>query len=291
MDEGLLEKIVNFASADDSIRAVILEGSLAVGDQVDALSDYDINIYAHSFEHYLNDDGWMSQFGEVLLYQKEVFQFYGTTIPTRLVVFHSGLRIDFSFWQLDLLSDMAQGTKVYESYKNGYRNLVDKDGLAAQLQPPDGSGFQVRQPGRDELLQTIYNFWFEAYCVARYLRRGDVWYAKLIENRYIRDHLYSLALWQHQAENGWKLDSRLHLEGKRFEKWADAGLIREIAKTFSIYDVEATWESLFAMLFTFNHLARQTANRLQIAYPERVEQNTLDYLRSLRKQPLTTSEE
>jgi aminoglycoside 6-adenylyltransferase len=286
MDTGLLNRIVDFASDDPEIRAVILEGSLAVSAPVDALSDYDINIYARSFERYLDDDNWLSQFGEVLLYQKETYQFYTTTIPTRLVVYRHSPRIDFSFWQLDLLSDMAQGTKVYESYKNGYRILVDKDGLAAQLQPPDGSGFQVRQPGRDELLQTIYNFWFEAYCVARYLRRGDVWYAKLVENRYIRDYFYCMALWQHQAENDWKPDPRLHLEGKRFEKWAPLELIREISKTFSRYDRDATWDSLFAMLFTFNQMARQTASRLEIAYPERVENDVLDYLRSLREQSL-----
>ena len=282
MDSGLLDKIVDFALADEAIRAVILEGSLAVGTQVDELSDYDINIFARDYHHYLADDRWLSQFGEVLLYQKEEFQFYGTTIPTRLVVYRHTPRIDFSFWELDLLSEMVHGTKVYESYKNGCRTLVDKDHLAAQLKPPDSSGFLVRPPERDEFLQTIYDFWFEAYCVARYLRRRDLWYAKLIENRYIKDHLYRMVLWQHQATNGWKSDPQLHLEGKRFEKWADADIIDAISKSFSAYEVKATWGSLFAMLFTFNRLARQTAAQLKITYPQRVERDVLDYLHVLQ---------
>ena len=141
MDAGLLDKIVTFALADEDIRAVILEGSLATGALVDELSDYDINIYARRYEPYLRDDRWMSRFGEVLLYQKEEFQFYAASIPTRLVLYLGGQRIDFSFWQLDLLSEMASGTKEYESYKNGYQILVDKDRLAEQLKPPSGAGF------------------------------------------------------------------------------------------------------------------------------------------------------
>jgi len=278
MDAGLLDKIVAFALADEEIRAVILEGSLATGAQVDELSDYDVNIYARNSEHYLSDDHWMTHFGEVLLYQKEVFQFYAASIPTRLILFRHGKRIDFSFWQLDLLTEMVRGSKEYESYKNCYKILVDKDRLAEQLKPASGAGFLVLPPDRDEFLQTLYDFWFEAYCVARYLSRRDLWYAKLIENRYIKDHLYRMALWNRQAAHAWGADPLLHLEGKRFEKWAEAELIQAVSGCFSGYDVEATWSSLFAMLALFNRLARQTAGWLQIEYPQRVERDILDYL-------------
>ena len=70
----------------------------------------------------------------------------------------------------------------------------------------------------------------------------------------------------------------LHLEGKRFEKWADADLIQAVSGCFSGYDVEATWSSLFAVLALFNHLARQTSTHLNIEYPEQVERDILDYL-------------
>ncbi len=69
MDISLIDKIVALAHADDDIRAVILEGSLAAHFQVDELSDYDINIYARKYASYLEDDQWMRQVGDVLLYQ------------------------------------------------------------------------------------------------------------------------------------------------------------------------------------------------------------------------------
>ena len=73
MDNSLLDRVIALARADDDIRAVILEGSLAVRTYVDELSDFDINVYSRDFERYLSSDHWMSDIGDVLLYQKEVF--------------------------------------------------------------------------------------------------------------------------------------------------------------------------------------------------------------------------
>lgn len=282
MNMSLVDKIVAFARADEDIRAVILEGSFAVHFQVDELSDYDINIYALNFEHYLLDDRWLSRIGDVLLYQKEHFQFYETTIPTRLVLFRDQQRVDFSFWHLTLLAEMIRGEKQYESYSNGYQILVDKDRLAEQLKSPNGTGFVISPPSRDEFLQTLYDFWFEACCLAKYLSRRDLWYAKLIENRYIKDYLYRMALWDHQAAKAWQPDRLLHTEGKRFEKWASSELIDAVSRCFSRYDVDETWSSLFATMDVFHRLARQISHRLHFEYPDRVEQDMFNYLRYLK---------
>jgi aminoglycoside 6-adenylyltransferase len=280
--DTVIDRITALAHADPDIRAVILEGSLAVNSKVDELSDYDINIFAVHYEKYLVDDAWMSQFGPVLLYQKEQFLFYDAVIPTRLVLYQGRPRIDFSFWHPKLLSDIVQGDKEYESYKNGYRILVDKDRLAERLKPPAGDGFPVVQPSRDEFLQTLYDFWFEAYCVAKYLYRRDLWYAKMIENRYIKDHLFRMMLWDHQAENAWAPDPLIHREGKRFEKWASPEIMDAVSTCFSTYHVEDTWNSLFAMIELFARLAKRTSAHLRIAYPLEVEQDVVRYLQYLK---------
>lgn len=44
----------------------------------------------------------------------------------RLVLFRDRERVDFSFWSTMVLPDMIRGDKEYESYKNGYRILLDK---------------------------------------------------------------------------------------------------------------------------------------------------------------------
>jgi aminoglycoside 6-adenylyltransferase len=280
--DTVIDQITAFAHADPDIRAVILEGSLAVNSQVDALSDYDVNIFALRYEKYLADDAWLGQFGLVLVYQKEQFPFDDAIIPTRLVVFQDRPRIDFSFWPLKLLAEIVQGDREYASYRNGYRILVDKDRVAERLKPPTGDGFPILKPGRDELLQTLYDFWFEAYCVAKYLYRQNLWYAKMIENRYIKDQLFKMILWYHQAENGWKPNPLIHREGKRFEKWASPEIIDAVSKCFSTYRIEDTWNSLFAMVELFTRLARKTSSHLHIAYPLQREQDVVRYLQYLK---------
>lgn len=281
MNNEIIAKLISFGESDDTIRAVILEGSLAAGKFVDDLSDYDVNIFTHDAKHYLKEDQWMNQFGKVLIYQKEEFDFYRQIITTRLVIFKDGTCIDFSFWPTAYLVEMADGSKPYESYRNGYQVLVDKDGLAADLPKPDKLGFHIHLPEKDLFLQTVYDFWFEACCIARALARGDLWYAKRIDASFIKDHLYQMVLWERQRRLSWSHDPVLHLGGKRFEKWASPQLLEAISACFSLYEKDETWASLFAMLGLFNRVAQKLAVELKIEYPLGTEKEILAYLNAL----------
>ena len=283
-NEEIISRLDSFGKADESIRAVILEGSQSTGKFADDLSDYDVNIFTNDARPYLENDQWLKQFGEVLIYQKEAFEIYGETIPTRLAVFKDESRIDFSFWPIEALTEMTGGGKLYESYRNGYTVLLDKDEIARNLPKPDGQGFQISKPEKDEFLQALYDFWFEAYCVARALARSDLWHAKRIEASYIKDHLYRMVLWEHQARHGWAHDPLLHLDGKRFEQWAEHELLEEIGKCFSTFSIEETWDSLFAMMDLFNRMAKGVAEELGFIYPEKASQEILEYLEKLKKE-------
>jgi len=283
MQEDRIEKLITFAESEEAIRALILEGSRAVGRFSDDLSDYDMNVFTLDAGAWLENDQWLEQFGEVLLYQKETLAFHSWEFPSRLVVFKDGGRIDFSFWPPDALAGIADGSQPYESYRNGYQVLVDKDGLTEHLPKPDGLGFLVLLPDRDHFLQTLYDFWFEAYCIARALARSDLWYAKRIEASAIKDHLYQMILWERQRRLSWSHDPILHLGGKRFEKWASPELLAAIAACYSPYSKAETWQSLIAMLDLFNRIARRLAGELGFAYPEKKEKEILEYFSVLQR--------
>ena len=59
---------------------------------------------------------------------------------------------------------------------------MDKDGLTKNLPPPTIKFFKIPKPTKDELLTTIYDFWFEMAGVAKYLARKDIFFAKKIDN-------------------------------------------------------------------------------------------------------------
>jgi len=282
MSEVLLEKLIAFGNEDKNVRAIILEGSRATGFHVDDLSDYDINIFARDIDGYINGEAWIKRLGDVLILQKEKFVFYGATIPTRLVLFRDYQRVDFSFWKTELLADIARGDKVYESYKNGYQVLVDKDEVAELLPPPDNTGFSISPPDREHFRQIVHDFWFEAYGMAKYLSKGDLWYSKLIENRFMKDRLFLMALWDNCSSSHWKYNSSIHRGGKRFEKWAPKELKDSFSECFSMYEISDTWRSLFIMVETFNKLARNTASRMGFDYSDKLEEDILVLLELLR---------
>lgn len=281
-DDGVLERLAAFGQANEDIRALILEGSRGAGGAVDALSDYDVNVFSDSAGRYLQSAGWLGQFGRVLIYQKEQFEAGDYRIPTRLVVYANAPRIDFSFWPLAALADLAAGRLVYPGYRSGFKVLLDRDGLVARLPAPDGHGFAVERPGRDEFLQAIYDFWFEAYCEARALARDDLWLAKRIDGTYLRDHFFSIMLWRHMALRSWQPDARVHLGGKHLGQWLEAGLQAELGATFGAFERGSMQQALAANVALFNRLARETAGLLGMSYPEGKEGEVLSFFEAFR---------
>ena len=60
--------IIDWASAHDSIRAVLLTSTRAVPNApVDALSDYDVILIVQALAPWVTDRSWLSDFGEVLV--------------------------------------------------------------------------------------------------------------------------------------------------------------------------------------------------------------------------------
>jgi aminoglycoside 6-adenylyltransferase len=283
MPTDTLDRVIALAQADPNIRLAILEGSTAIGAHVDALSDYDVNFYTDHSEPYLTADAWMDAMGQVLVYQKESFTVGGRTVPTRLVIYADGPRVDFSFWPLALCEALLGGNVCYESYRNGYVVLVDKDDMAPRLAPPTGDGFAVARPTRDAFLQTVYDAWFEACCVAKYLYRGDLWLAKSIEGAYLRDFLLRLVLWTHQSRRGWTQDRTVHTGGKRLEQWLEADLTAALGVCFSGYDIAATWASLEAALALLSTVARESATFLGYPFPAEAEARVRIYLEEIKQ--------
>src|SRR6266487_4502005 len=97
-----LEKIINWADSKDTIRALILSGSLAAKGKKDELSDYDIAVYGTGFD-FINNDNWLSEIQNYWVCIHDRFQFFGYEIPTRLTIFDSLFKVDFSFHPLALI--------------------------------------------------------------------------------------------------------------------------------------------------------------------------------------------
>lgn len=254
-----------WAEGEPSIRVLILEGSRGGEVIPDEYSDYDINVFIRGENRFLQENAWMNEFGSILVYQKDDFDYRGITIDTRLILYKDSPRIDFSFWPENLLvGEMTE--KLPESYRNGYRLLVDKDGAGSRLPEPTGDGFGLRKPGSDVFLENIYFFWFEILASLKYLRRGNLWFLKSILDGPVRRSLFRMILWREGCRRGWNRND-LHLGGKNMEDIMDPGIREKIPGCFSDYSIPGIRNGLLHMATLFNQLARELSDGLDYPLP------------------------
>jgi hypothetical protein len=61
----MLERIVQWGTADPIVRGLALTGSRAGGAPPDALADLDVQVYARPVARLEEDDGWLEALGPV----------------------------------------------------------------------------------------------------------------------------------------------------------------------------------------------------------------------------------
>ncbi len=281
MDKKIVKRIVNWAKDQKAIKTIILEGSIATDKPTDWLSDFDLSVFVTDASSYLDHNEWIYRFDDVIIYQKTSFEAYGYLIPSRLVVYKNSPRVDFAFYPLDVLANNI-ARELPEPYKNGYRVILDKEGYTDQLDPPTGDGFIITKPAEDVFLKTIYNFWYEVYCVAKYLHRERLFFSKLVENSYIKEFLLNMILWYESGRDGWQ-NNEIHQLGKNLELKVSKRLRDDLTDCFSGYNIDDTWASLYGMTRLFKRLSIEVAKMMGVEYPEERVNEVERFIQSIKE--------
>ena len=177
IDDDFLSKVVDWANGRSDIVSLIMTGSRARPDGVvDAHSDYDLEIFTTDPERYTSSSDWMTEIGDVWVFLATESS---RGCPTRLVIFEDSRKVDFSILSFGALAEAVQAKQLDELYEQGYRVLIDKDGLTARLPPPSYSPPARRPPTETEFRATVEEFWFEAWHIPKYLQRGNLWVVKI----------------------------------------------------------------------------------------------------------------
>ena len=75
-EEQVLKQILEFASNEDRVRVVVLNGSrLNINAPKDIMQDYDVVFFINGVEDisYKTDQGWIKQFGNLVILQQNNF--------------------------------------------------------------------------------------------------------------------------------------------------------------------------------------------------------------------------
>jgi aminoglycoside 6-adenylyltransferase len=197
---------------------------------------------------------------------------------TRLVLFKDGVRIDF------LITDETEIRP--DAYDDGYRVLLDKDNLTAELIPPTYSLYRVKKPSRDEYDTLVHEFWWDATYVAKYLWRDEFPFAASMLGQAVRDeYLHTVIEWFIGLEHDWSVNTGVR--GRKFKRYLDPQTWEEFTGTFAGADIEENWNAFFNAVVLFRKLARTVGENLGYEYPEGLDKEMSEYYSRIRS---TTSE-
>jgi aminoglycoside 6-adenylyltransferase len=113
-------------------------------------------------------------------------------VPTRLVIFEHGIKVDFAFYTLALLPKMR--------WSGSYRVLLDKEEISTHIK--NALRDEIRLPTEEEFATVCKEFWFEAYHVAKYLKRDELWLVKF-RDWSAKTFLLRMIEWNEQGRHNW----------------------------------------------------------------------------------------
>jgi aminoglycoside 6-adenylyltransferase len=272
----ILNQIDRWAQNEACVRAVILTGSRAdPKGRSDSLSDYDIALYVDDWGLFLESDSWLTRFGSILIRWPLVPRpTFDINWLTRLVLFEDGVRIDFQITEARQIGP--------NDYDNGYRVLLDKDGITGSLKAPTFTMFNINKPSRDEFEDMINEFWWDATYVPKHLRRNDLPFAKYMLGDVLRfTHLHRLLEWYIGYRYDWSVNPGCH--GKWFSRYLDKETWAAYRASYAGAGIEENWHAFFQLGDLFGRLAAETAAHLGYSYSEDLGRKVTEYAAKLRQ--------
>lgn len=273
-----LQKIIRWGEEEDAIKALLLQGSRAGNAGFDQFSDYDVTVVCSEPSAFTDVENWLSQIGDVWVYVKEKIYVGNKTFHTRLVIFSGGIKVDFSFLPLQVLNDMKD--HLPENYDRGYRVLLDKGNFTKGLRKPSFKQPPAVPPSEQEYLRVNEEFWFEAYHVAIYLKRNDLWSVKFRANA-MHEFLLQMIQWHAEGQKNWKAKSEPL--GKNMRSWLDPETWNALEGVFAHFDVQDSWDALFHAMTLFRRIATDLSRQLGFDYPEVMDKNISGFILNLRE--------
>jgi aminoglycoside 6-adenylyltransferase len=278
-------RLVRWGREREAVRAIFLTSTRAIPHaEVDAFSDYDAVLVVQDILPFAVDREWIADFGEVLVAYWDPIRpdpDYGFEQLGNVTWYLDRPRIDFTVWPVPLLDRIVAAPELPAELDAGYRVLLDKDGLAAQLREPTYTAYIPSPPDEAAYLATVNDFFVGAPAVAVSLLRDD-----LLPARWVLDcdmtHVYLLRMlqWRMQCDHAWAEPARALGKGLRKGVPADVwGELRGLSAGATMAD---TWAALFQTMALFRKVARVVGDRLGYTYPDELDERVTAYVRRLR---------
>ncbi|WP_127130589.1 aminoglycoside 6-adenylyltransferase [Pseudoflavitalea rhizosphaerae] len=277
-----LNEVIHWATTQPNIRVVLLTSSLAnPGAPVDPFSDLDIDLVVDNYEEFLQDDSWISNFGSIITTIVEGEEPFDGRCSSRMVLYEDYLKIDFLIFSVNRFREEVAKLPLHEDWDIGYKVLVDKDGLTANMPQPSHTAFKIQKPDEEKFLWVLNNYWWDMTYVAKCLARDELYYAKFMSEQIMRfEHQQVLLEWYIGSQHNWNVTTNKY--GRLFKKYLDPAMWERATATFAGADIENNWRALFAYVELGREIGKHLATHLGYRYPKELDEKITGYLLYVR---------
>lgn len=282
--DAVIRSLLRWGEEREDVRAMLLTSTRAIpGGVVDALSDYDVIVVTRDIRPYVDDHGWVGDFGEVLVAYWDPVETdadTGCAWSGNIIQYEDGLKIDFSLWPVGMLDRIAVLDRLPDELDAGYRVLLDKDGVAGRLAAPTYTAYIPQRPDEETYLTLVNDFFIGVPYVAKCLVRGDVLPGKWAldyDMRYV--YLLPMLEWRVECDHDWSLPVGINGKGLMTRLLRDVR--DDLEGTYAGIDVEANRKAMFRMIGLFRRVAREVGESLGYAYPEDLDARVTSFARKM----------
>jgi aminoglycoside 6-adenylyltransferase len=284
--DAVIHKLITWAEQQESVRAMLLTSTRArPNTTLDRFSDYDVVLVVQDVQPFATDRSWVDEFGEVLVAYWDPFP-YATDDETdqvgNVIQYASGLKIDWSFWPLDLLQRIVAAPTLLPELDAGYSVLLEKDQLMRDLRPPTYTAYIPARPNAQQFETMITDFFSDAPYVAKCLWRDELLPAKwCLDHDMKHVYLRPLLEWRVQLDHNWSL--AVGNLGKGLKKQLPPALWAKLEHCYAGASIEDNWAALFATIELFRQVASEVAANLGYSYPHELDQRVTAYARMIQQ--------
>lgn len=284
-DHEILAQIIDTASQDDSVRAVI---------RTDLLPKRKY-LYTYNFYFVVNDidkydkDVFQRCFGErILLFRGD--RNYPEMFPgtkTHLMVFRDGVTIVIHAMDANTFMARYDKKKPHANVWIGdtYQKLLDKDNIL-----PDIERLEEKQtifesiPSQEEFNNINCEFWWVMKTFAEYTLREELLSSMFYLNNSVRDLLNQMIRWYICLKSEGPVN--MGILDSRMEEILDSDLFRLYKRTYPDADYSHIWEAYESVIEIWRKTGHFISECCGFEYPIKTEQNMIEFIHCLKEQKL-----
>ncbi len=282
----VISKLIEWAEAHDSIRALLLTSTRAIPNaSVDMWSDYDVILVAEDIHPFYEERRWLEDFGDVLVVYRDPIYCdpdFGTEKFGNVTQYADGLKIDFTLLPVEWLRKVVQASALPAELDAGYRVLLDKDNLTKGIKAPTYTAYIPVKPTNELYQRHIEEFFSDAPYAAKCLVRGELLPLKWCLD-YDMKHVYLRPMleWLVGLHSNWSLPTGSL--GKGLKKKLPPEVWQQVEAAYAGADIEDNWDALFRTMALFRQIAMEVGEGLGYTYPLNLDQRVTEYIEQMRK--------